>query len=141
MTREQLMARTRCARCNEVGHWAKECTAPTASKGAKGSSRDGAYKNHEQCHVEHQGPQWTPVSNSFSVFGSPEKGRVRPGFVLSCYVPRTLPTLYPGEFVLDTGSEVSQIGTRQWEALFAHIRDLNMSSRSVPLQYTHTRPG
>ena len=40
-TKEKLMSRTKCARCGQIGHWARTCSNPSDERGKKHPSFNG----------------------------------------------------------------------------------------------------
>eukprot|EP00971_Amphidinium_carterae_P031065 611384-Amphidinium_carterae.3 len=43
-----VIARTRCARCGVIGHWARSCTAQVGVQGATGSTQQQHYQNNDR---------------------------------------------------------------------------------------------
>jgi hypothetical protein len=64
----------------------------------------------------------------------------RSSFVLSCYEKDPSATLFPWDFILDTGSEVSQIGRPQKDVLVEHLATFGPEVKQVP-PIIHMRSG
>ena len=92
---QQLKLRTRCARCRQLGHWAREC--------------------HEwyrgQCNEEGYDPRAVrPGENSKGFINVAEPVERRPYFLGASW---TFVALEPGEVLWDTGAQEGLVGKRQ----------------------------
>ena len=90
---QQQKLRTRCARCREFGHWARECP-----EGNRGQRNDERYDRRA----------WRSGAKEFtSVAGHTER---RPFFLGASW---TFVALDPGEVLWDTGAQEGLVGKQQ----------------------------
>ena len=84
---QQLKMRTRCARCRELGHWAREC--PEGNR----------EQRHDERYDQHAWRRGEKLKRFIAVAGQTER---KPFFLVASW---TFVTLEPGEVLWDTGAQ------------------------------------
>ena len=84
---QQLKMRTRCARCRELGHWAREC--PEGNR----------EQRHDERYDQHAWRRGEKLKRFIAVAGQTER---KPFILVASW---TFVTLEPGEVLWDTGAE------------------------------------
>jgi hypothetical protein len=135
MSKEELIAKTRCARCGAVGHWARTCTNPPDPKG---QSRGVQYKSATFMNNESLSTRVEHPSSAEPVPITMNRPRNTNGFVLSSQERVEEGHTPAGNFVIDTGSEVSQIGIGQLHDLCEQLATFGLTTKWVPI-HTYDR--
>jgi hypothetical protein len=114
---QELKKKTRCHRCNHIGHWSRECPRPKGSgKGTSSSSGKGGNKDDTGAAVvEHFVAAVTtiPMGSEFSGLYHEVMGRLRSSSTSN--VHEQLLVSSPGYGILDSGCGKSIIGRDTFE--------------------------
>ena len=114
---QELKKKTRCHRCNQIGHWSRECPRPKGSgKGTSSSSGKGGNKEDTGAAVvEHFVAAVTtiPMGSEFSGLYREVMGRLRSSSTSN--VHEQLLVSSPGYGILDSGCGKSIIGRDTFE--------------------------
>ena len=143
-SRTSLMSRTKCARCGQVGHWARTCTNPPDERGKR---RQGAVSSTLFASTQ---LGETPPAQDFQEAGSRvedpaasqvenigTEGRVEnpAAFVLFIYALVEAfvgINLAPGLGLLDTGAQHGVIGQSDYDKLCIHLSKFGLKPRELP---------
>eukprot|EP00971_Amphidinium_carterae_P138334 2741143-Amphidinium_carterae.1 len=165
---QALIARTRCARCGQIGHWAKSCTNPPNS--APGSTQAGKGQSTSANPGQSASrPAGSAAFTAFFIHGDQELSQehskpailqtmalesptARPAVwsTSACAEPEEKADIYlhipanleeDGEFlaVLDTGAQSGVCGEKRWQAFQKQLRKKGLQPILTSLPAAGTR--
>eukprot|EP00971_Amphidinium_carterae_P352936 6492777-Amphidinium_carterae.1 len=150
---QKIIAKSRCAKCGQIGHWARTCPNPP-----KGQQQHAASTNFfvhalpERCVPEAASASMTSQSrgqtSNFVVFSAPivSDGAVMPiassppeeHWLQGCYMSESATDSFPQLAVLDSGAQTAVCGRNRWEELIKAYYPLGLHPELISEKATVT---
>eukprot|EP00435_Cladocopium_sp_Y103_P052219 s999_g16.t1 len=114
---EELKKKTRCRKCNKLGHWARECRAPPADRATSSSSTAGAPTGAGYVQLDQSGADYVEVEEPEPTFVGAAELHSQPGVTLEQEVLTGGLVSSPGFGVVDSGCGKTLIGATTLQQL------------------------